>query len=47
MFFLEKIAESRILEAIQNGMFDNLEGKGQPLVLTDDPRYSPGIADGL
>jgi hypothetical protein len=43
LFFLEKIAESRILEAIQNGMFDNLEGKGQPLVLTDDPDIPPEL----
>lgn len=43
MFFLEKIAESRILEAIQDGAFDNLEGKGQPLVLDDDRDIPPEL----
>jgi hypothetical protein len=36
LIFLEKIAESRILEAIKDGAFDNLPGKGQPLVMSDD-----------
>ena len=31
-----KIAERRILEAIENGEFDNLEGEGKPLDLDDD-----------
>jgi hypothetical protein len=31
MEFLFKIAERRILEAMENGEFDNLEGKGKPL----------------
>ena len=31
MEFLHKIAERRILEAMENGEFDNLEGKGKPL----------------
>ena len=43
MFFLEKIAESRILEAIQDGAFDNLEGKGQPLVLDNDRDIPPEL----
>ncbi len=43
MFFLEKIAESRILEAIRDGAFDDLVGKGQPLVLTDDPDIPPEL----
>jgi hypothetical protein len=43
LFFLEKIAESRILEAIQDGAFDNLEGKGQPLVLDDDRDIPPEL----
>ena len=43
MFFLEKIAESRILEAIQDGAFDNLEGQGQPLVLDDDRDIPPEL----
>jgi len=31
-----RIAERRILEAIQNGEFDDLEGKGKPIVFEDD-----------
>jgi DnaJ homologue, subfamily C, member 28, conserved domain len=36
MDFFERIAENRILEAIEAGLFDNLQGKGQPLNLEDD-----------
>lgn len=36
MDFFERIAENRILEAIEAGLFDNLQGKGQPLNLDDD-----------
>jgi hypothetical protein len=43
LFFLEKIAESRIQEAIQNGVFDDLAGKGQPLVLDDDRDIPPEL----
>jgi DnaJ homologue, subfamily C, member 28, conserved domain len=43
LIFLEKIAESRILEAIQDGVFDNLHGKGQPLVLSDDSDIPPEL----
>ena len=43
MFFLEKIAESRILEAIRDGAFDNLAGQGQPLILNDDPDIPPEL----
>ena len=32
---LEKIIEEKILEAMANGEFDNLEGKGKPLNLDD------------
>ena len=31
-----KIAERRILEAIENGEFENLEGQGKPLQLEDE-----------
>ncbi len=31
----EKIAERRIQEAMERGEFENLEGKGKPLVLED------------
>jgi hypothetical protein len=43
LIFLEKIAESRIREAIQDGAFDNLVGKGQPLVLEDDRDVPPEL----
>ncbi len=43
MFFLEKIAENRIQEAIRDGVFDNLEGKGQPLVLDNDRDIPPEL----
>lgn len=36
MEFFAKLAERRILEAIENGEFDNLEGKGKPLIFEDD-----------
>jgi hypothetical protein len=36
MYFFERIAENRILEAMEAGEFDNLEGMGQPLNLEDD-----------
>ncbi len=43
MDFFERIAESRILEAIEAGLFDNLEGKGQPLNLDDDSYIPPEL----
>jgi len=36
MDFFSGIAERRILEALGNGEFDNLEGEGKPLVLEDE-----------
>ncbi len=36
MDIIDKIAETRILEAIENGELDNLPGAGRPLDLTDD-----------
>lgn len=33
---INKVAESRILEAIENGEFENLPGAGRPLDLTAD-----------
>ncbi len=36
MDILQKIAERKILEAIDNGEFDNLPGKGKPISLEDD-----------
>lgn len=32
-----KVAEGKIQEAIEEGKFDNLPGKGKPLVFDDDP----------
>src|SRR5579871_4708077 len=32
-----RIAEQKIQEAIEEGKFDNLPGKGKPLVFDDDP----------
>jgi hypothetical protein len=34
--FFQRIAENRILEAIENGLFDNLQGRGKPLKFEDD-----------
>jgi hypothetical protein len=38
-----KIAERKIQEAIDEGKFDNLPGKGQPLVFDDDPMTPPHL----
>ena len=38
-----RIAENRILEAIEKGLFDDLEGKGQPLKLEDDSHVPPEL----
>ena len=34
---IAKVAEGKIQEAIEEGKFDNLPGKGKPLVFDDDP----------
>ncbi len=36
MYAFHLIAEKRIKEAMQKGQFDNLPGKGKPLVFEDD-----------
>ncbi|MCX7794408.1 MAG: DUF1992 domain-containing protein [Thermodesulfovibrionales bacterium] len=36
MYFLKRIAEERIREAMERGDFDNLPNKGKPLNLDDD-----------
>jgi hypothetical protein len=36
MDFFSKIAERRIMEAIENGEFENLEGKGKPINFEDE-----------
>jgi len=43
MDFFEKIAENRILEAMEAGLFDNLEGHGQPLKLEDESHIPPEL----
>jgi hypothetical protein len=43
MDFFAKLAENRILEAIEAGEFDNLRGKGQPLDLNDDSHIPPEL----
>lgn len=43
MDFLYKIAENRILEAMEAGLFDNLAGKGRPLKLEDDSHVPPEL----
>jgi DNA topoisomerase VI subunit B len=43
MDFFTRIAENRILEAIEAGHFDNLPGKGQPLNLEDDSYIPPEL----
>lgn len=36
MEFIARIAEQRIRQAEEEGLFDNLPGKGKPLKLEDD-----------
>ncbi len=43
MDFLYRIAENRILEAIEAGLFDDLVGKGKPLKLEDDSQVPPEL----
>lgn len=38
-----RIAERKIQEAIEEGKFDNLPGKGKPLVFDDDPMTPPHL----
>ena len=43
MDFFERIAENRIQEAIEAGVFDDLRGKGQPLRLEDESHIPPEL----
>ncbi|RMH95483.1 MAG: DUF1992 domain-containing protein [Calditrichaeota bacterium] len=43
MDILQKIAEERIREAIENGVFDNLPGKGRFIDLSDYFRVPPHL----
>jgi DnaJ homolog subfamily C member 28 len=40
---ISKVAERKIQEAIEEGQFDNLPGKGKPLVFDDDPMTPPHL----
>lgn len=41
--WIHGIAERKIKEAIEEGLFDNLPGKGKPLELDDDPLTPPHL----
>ena len=43
MDFFERVAENRILEAIEAGLFHNLQGRGKPLKLEDDSHVPPEL----
>jgi hypothetical protein len=43
MEFFTKLAENRILQAIEAGEFNDLQGKGQPLNLEDDSHIPPEL----
>lgn len=43
MDFFTRIAENRILEAIEAGQFDNLRGKGRPLKFEDESHIPPEL----
>ena len=40
---LQRIAEEKIVEAMKNGEFDNLPGKGKPVNLNDDANIPPEL----
>jgi len=41
--FMGRIAEGKIQEAMEEGKFDNLPGKGKPIVFDDDPMTPPHL----
>ncbi len=43
MDFFFRIAENRILEAMETGLFEDLPGKGRPLALEDDSHVPPEL----
>ena len=43
MDFFQRIAENRILEALDAGLFDNLRGKGRPLKFGDESHIPPEL----
>src|ERR1019366_2534348 len=40
---MAKVAERKIQEAIDEGKFENLPGKGKPLIFDDDPATPPHL----
>jgi len=40
---IESLAEKRLREAIENGEFDNLQGKGEPIDLSENPFEDPDL----
>lgn len=46
MFLLDRIAESRIAEAIEHGALDDLPGAGAPLALDDDTMVPENLRAG-
>jgi hypothetical protein len=43
MDFFARIAENRILEAMEAGLFDHLEGRGRPFRFEDDSHIPPEL----
>jgi hypothetical protein len=43
MDFIERLAEQKILAAMERGEFDNLPGLGKPLELDDDSNVPPEL----
>ena len=43
MDFIGRIAEGKIKEAMEEGKFDNLPGKGKPIIFDDDPMTPPHL----
>ena len=43
MFNFHKIAENRIKEAMERGEFDNIKGRGKPLVFEDESFIPPDL----
>jgi hypothetical protein len=43
MDFFQRLAENRIMEGMQAGLFDNLEGQGRPLRLEDESHIPPEL----
>jgi len=43
MDFFQRVAENRILEALEAGLFDNLQGKGLPLKFEDESHIPPEL----